>query len=105
MKKFDKLSYDEKAEVVSWFSNWLKNYTHEVIVKVLERRDEILANDFAMNLMKELFERETKENKDFSYSIDSLLNHFENFKEYNPHNHPITHSDSYRNVLYDMYIR
>lgn len=105
MKKFDKLSYDEKAEVVSWFSNWLKNYTHEVIIKVLERKDEILANDFAMNLMKELFERETKENKDFSYSIDSLMNHFETFKEYNPHNHPVTHSDSYRNVLYDMYIR
>ena len=105
MEKFDKLSYDEKAEVVAWFSNWLKNYTHEVIIKVLERRDEILANDFAMNLMKELFEREAKENKDFNSSIDSLMNNFETFKEYNPHNHPVTHSDSYRDVLYDMYIR
>ena len=37
--------------------------------------------------------------------IEVLFTDYEEFKKYNPHNHPLQHSDSYRDVLYDMYIK
>ena len=61
MRKFEELKRDERDEIVLLFANWLNQYTHEVIVKVIERRDEIINNEFAMNLLKELKEREEKE--------------------------------------------
>ena len=104
--KFNEIeSIKEKNEIVLLFSNWLKRYTHEVIVKVIERKDEIINNEFAMKLLKELKEREEKEVIYFNDSIDSLMFDFENFKEYDPHTHPLTHSNSYRDILYDMYIK
>lgn len=105
MKKFDELKLDERNEIVMLFSTWLKGYTHEVIVKVMSRRDEILNNDFAMNLLKELKEREEKEYNDFMHSVGNLFYDFETFSEYDPHNHPLTHARSYRDILHDMYIK
>ena len=86
------------------FANWLKNYTHDVIMRVMEQRDEITQNEHAMKLLEELYEREQAEAHDFERSIDHLFSDFETFKEYNPHNHALSHSGSYRSVLYDMYI-
>lgn len=105
MKEFATMEWNEQKEIANIFANWLKLYTHEVIVKVLEKRNEIINNDFAMNLMRELYDRETKERDEFTDSIRSLLNNFETFSEFDPHNHALTHSKSYRDVLYDMYIR
>lgn len=104
--KFNEIeSIKERNEIVLLFSNWLKRYTHEVIVKVLDRTDEIINNEFAMKLLKELKEREEKEIIDFNNSIDSLMTDFDEFKQYDPHIHVLTHSNSYRDVLYDMYIK
>ena len=105
MKAYNELDYHEQKVVASWFATWLRAYTHEVIIRVLEQRDEILANDFAMNLLKELHERSIKEHEDFSRSMDNLLANFDTFKEYDPHNHVLEHSKSYRDILHDMYIR
>lgn len=105
MKKFEDLTRDERDEIVLLFSNWLRHYTHEVIIKVMEKRDEIINNEFAMNLLKELKEREEKEKADFDNNIGSLFYDFEDFTEYDPHNNPLTHAGSYRDILYDMYIR
>lgn len=105
MKKFENLTFDERKEVVELFGNWLKNYTHEVIVRVMEKRDEILANDFAMNFLRELKNREEKEQEDFNRSIESLMEDFDKYNQYDPHNHPLEHAKSYRDVLYDLYIR
>lgn len=105
MKTFKELKFDEQKQTVELFSNWLKPYTQEVIMRVMEKAEEILNNDFAMNLLKELNTREQKEKEDFSSSINSLFSNFNTFKEYNPHNHPIDHAQSYRDVLYDMYIK
>ena len=33
-----------------------------------------------------------------------LLENFEEFKQYDTHSHILTHSKSYRDILYDMYI-
>ena len=104
-KKIEDMDREELSSITSLFSTWLKPYTHEVIVKVMERREEIINNKFAMQLMTELFVREEAEAKDFNRSMRQLLTSYNTFKEYDPHNHVLEHSKSYRDVLYDMYIR
>jgi hypothetical protein len=105
MKKYNELSREEKREVTELFANWLKDYTHEVIIKVMARAEEIINNEFAMNLLKELRFREVKEEKDFTYSIESLFDSYDTMKEFDVHNHPLEHSKSYKDILADMYIR
>lgn len=105
MRRFEEMNREEKKEVVLLFNNWLKDYTHEVIIKVMEKREDIINNDFVMKLLRELKEREEKEADEFKNYIDWLLFDFEAYKEFNPHNHVTTHSNSYRDILYDMYIR
>lgn len=103
--KIEDLSYTERKEVARLFGNWLKKYTGAVVVKVMARSEEILNNEFAMHLLKELSDRQDKEEKAFVDHMESLLEHYDDFKEYDPHNNPLEHSNSYRDVLYDMYIR
>ena len=105
MKKFENLDYSERKEIAKLFASWLRCYTHEVIVKVLERRDEILNNEATMHLLRELHERSEKEHNDFVMSLGCMLEAFDDFREYDPHNHATTHAGSYRDVLYDLYIR
>lgn len=105
MKKIKDLTFEEKKEIDALFANWLKRYSHEAILRALSHREDIINNEFAMNLLKELKKRDEEELKDFERSIASLLGSFEDYKEYNPHNHPLTHADSYRDILYDMFIR
>ena len=106
MRTFEEIAdRAERDDIVLLFANWLNHYSHEVIIKVLEKRDEIINNEFAMNLLKELKKREEEERTDFNNSMGSLFNNFDDFKEYNPHNHPLTHANSYRDILHDMYIR
>ena len=107
MKTLDKLelSLEERNEITELFANWLQPYTHEVIVRVMEKREEIINNEFAMNLLRELKTRSEKEEKDFAHSVGHLLFSFDDFKEFDPHNHPLSHAKSYRDILHDMYIR
>lgn len=105
MKKFEEMDHSEQREVSEMFAAWLGSYTHEVIVKVIARRDEIINNDFAMGLIKELKERTDIERKEFSQSIEFMMKDFDGFSKYDPHNHALSHAKSYRDVLYDMYIR
>ena len=105
MKKFEDFTYDEQKEIRELFANWLKEYTEEVIYRVMERAEEIINNEFAMNLLMELAKREKEESEDFYRSISRLLDNIENAKTCHPHNHPLTHAGSYRDILYDMFIR
>ena len=105
MRRFEELTREERNEIVLLFANWLNQYTHEVVVNVMEKREDILNNEFAMNLLRELKERDEKELKDFNHSIGNLLGDFDTYKEYNVHSHPTTHANSYRDILYDMYIK
>lgn len=105
MTNYNEMTYSEQQKVAELFANWLKNYTKEVIMRVMAQRDDILANEFALKLLRELKEREDNEQEDFKRSMESLLDHFDIYKEYDPHNHVLEHSNSYRDVLYDMYIR
>lgn len=105
MKKFEDMKLEERKEVVALFGCWLSHYTQEVIVKVMEKSEEIINNEFAMNLLRELKKREDEEVEDFNRSLESLFGSFDTFKEYDPHNHPLTHSKSYIDILHDMYIK
>lgn len=104
MKHFMDLDHCEQVKIGGLFSNWLCQYTHDVICRVTAKVDEIINNDFAMKLLEELRLREDSERVDFELSIRYLMNNIDD-KDYDPHNHPITHSRSYRDVLYDMYIK
>lgn len=105
MKPFNELKLDEQRNIAELFAIWLEPYSHEVIVRVMEKREEILNNTFAMDMLNELRIREKKEQEEFKESMESYLRNFEDYKQYNPHNHVLTHSHSYRDILYDMYIR
>ena len=103
--EFKEMKFTERTEIVELFSVWLKPYKHEAICRVMEQADEIINDERTLDLLRELKTREEKEADDERRSIESLLQDFEVFKEYEVHNHPITHSQSYRDILYDMYIR
>ena len=105
MKKFNELKYEEQKEITALFANWLDMYTDEVIKKVLARADEIINNEMAMHLLRELKTRDEKESVDFNRSIRSLLDNYETFAEHKVRATCLTHANSYRDVLYDMYIK
>ena len=96
----EKLSAEEVA-------NWLGYYTHEVIARVMAKFEEIENNECAVHLIKELYRRTLKQKedelKDFKYLMNKECR--KKFIEYDIHNHPIEHAYSYRDVLYDMFIR
>lgn len=105
MKKFMELKTEEKKEVAELFVNWLNMYTDEVVKKVLADADEIINNETAMHLLRELKAREEKERNDFAREINFLLFDFESNSECGIRCTALTHASSYRDVLYDMYIR
>lgn len=103
-----KLSYSERQEMAKLFENWLSIYTEEVIEKVMRRYEEIVENEFVMNILKELYERDNKEKEDRIDSFEFMIRDAEESKFGNTwgvHNNCITHAHSYRDILYDMYIR
>ena len=105
MMRFDDMTVEEQKNVSVLFSNWLKCYTHDIIVNVIAKRDEIINNTFVMDMLRELKEREERESNEFTKDIRYLLMDYDAYKEFDPHIHPLTHSNSYRDILYDMYIR
>ena len=105
MKKYEEMTIKEKDEVIELFSNWLEPYSMDAINYVLKRKDDVISNDFAMNLLIELKEREEKEKNEFKNDIGYLFDSYDEFKEYDPHIHLLTHGKSYRDVLFDMFIK
>ena len=105
MKKFNERDYSERKEIVQLITNWLQPYTHKVVVRVLERQEEIINNEQTMKLLKELYVREEKEYKELYDRMFLLMENYEENKSCDVHNHPLIHADSYRDILYDMYIK
>ena len=105
MRKFNELDYTEQKEIAALFYNWLKDYSEEVIKYVLPKTDEILSNDMAMMMIRELKEREEKENSELFNDIRHMMEDYDTWSKHSLRNNCLTHAGSYRNVLYDMYIR
>lgn len=91
------------ASMHELFANWLRPYVHAIIKDVILRKDKIISNEYAVGLLRELYWRELDERSDFESDIRMMFDH-PDFTKYDPHTHPLTHSESYRHILYDMYI-
>lgn len=105
MKKFSEASYSEQREIKEWVFTWLNRYVDDIIKEVLSKADEILNNDMALTLLKELHERETEEEERTKSQISSLIDDFETWSKYSVRHRYVSHSNSYRDVLYDLYIK
>ena len=102
--KYNEMTLTEKEDIAALFENWLGMYTEEVIAQVAKRTDEIINDEFSMNLIRELKVRQDKEKEERKSQFDYILRSAGR-NTFGVHNHPLTHSKSYRDVLYDMYIR
>lgn len=111
MTTIKNMNYDEQKEFAELLNNWLKMYTGDVLKHVAPRFDEIAQSEFAMSLLRELKAREDKETKEEISTIKSLLYEIQNEKEMSDvyfrgyHSHCLTHSGSYRDILWDLYIK
>lgn len=111
MKTIKEMTREERKEFAELLNNWLKMYTGEVLKKVAPRFNEISQNEMAMHLLRELKERDDKEDKEefksIEYIVESEVYEYEvgdlHYECY--HNHCLTNAKSYRDVLYDLYIR
>lgn len=98
--KIEERTKEERQEIAELLTTWLKMYTYEVIKEVMLSADEITSNETTMALLRELKKREEAEHEEFKTSL-----YYGSWVESDPNKCSLLHSDSYRNVLYDMYIR
>lgn len=110
MKKLNEMSYEDQKHIAELFKCWLSNYTEEVNAKVLPHAEEIINNEMAMYLLEELKTRTEKEKKELNDSYNHIIYQMANGYDIsltveNIHNHCLTNAESYRDVLYDLYIK
>ena len=110
-KKLAEMDWKEHEELAALLEPWLGQYRKEIIDHAINQMDDILANDTAMMMIRELGIRAEKERKDRKQSIlfafrNIAENDMDGYKIHMEaiHNHCLEHSESYRNVLYDMYL-
>ena len=89
---------------------WLGCYTDEVIHRVLLRMDEIVNDPLTMKLINELYVRTKEVEKravsEWRYELMRLAADEEKYENDGLfHLYPQEHPESYRDVLYDLYIR
>lgn len=94
----------EQKEFAKKLQVWLGEYTQEVFERVMKQMEEIINNEFTLKMIDELYERTLKEQEEEIRHIEYVLG-YDNSNLSGFHNHPLEHSDSYRDVLYDMYIK
>ena len=95
------MNKDYEIKIVS---NWLKNYSNEVVVRVMEKYEQIINDKTTYTMLSKLYEEENKEEETFIHDIGYMVKYgikdetkdMLRFGEY---------SQSYREVLYDLYIR
>lgn len=82
---------------------WLSTYTDDVINHVMSQIEDIKNNEFARTLIHELYVRSEKERKSFIDGVYiALISADGGNRAF--HLNVLTHSNSYRDVLHDMYI-
>lgn len=96
-----------EVDFKNYVNNWLKEYTNEVIHRVLKNIKEIRDSDFACWMLKELYIREEKSLTNFKFIMNVMIDEYtkKGKADNNPRLNVLEHPQSYRDVLYDMYIR
>lgn len=93
-----------KEYAIKIVANWLKNYSSEVVVRVMKNYDTIINDKTTYTLLSKLYEKENKEEVDFIIDIKNIV-------EYGVKDETLDmlrigeYSQSYRDVLYDLYVR
>ena len=93
-----------KEYAIKIVANWLKNYSSEVVVRVMKNYDTIINDKTTYALLSKLYEKENKEEVAFISDIRNIV-------EYGVKDETLDmlrigeYSHSYRDVLYDLYIR
>ena len=85
-------------------ANWLKNYSNDVVVKVMEKYEHIINDETSYAILSKLYEEETKEEEIFIHDIEYMVK-YEITDETKDMLRIGEHSRSYRKLLYDLYIR
>ena len=93
-----------KDYAIKIVANWLKNYRNDVVARVMKNYDIIINDKTTYEMLSRLYEKENKEEVKFIMDI-------ENIAEYGVKDETVDmlriceYSQSYREVLYDLYIR
>lgn len=106
--KLKDMDYKTRNELAELLEAWLYMYTDECVVRVMNRLDEITENEMAMHMLRELKKRQEEEKKQRKDAIGFLFYRLQEGKINDAgtfHNHCLEHSSSYRDVLYDLYIK
>ena len=93
-----------KDYAIKIVSNWLKDYNNEVVVKVMEKYEQIINDKTTYTMLSKLYEEENKENETFVHDIEYMIK-FGIKDETKDMLRLGEYSRSYRDVLYDLYIR
>ena len=95
------MNKDYEIKIVA---NWLKYYSNEVVVKVMEKYEQIINDKTTYTILSKLYVEENKEEKTFIHDIEYMVKY--GIEEDTLDMLRISeHSQSYREVLYDLYIR
>ena len=98
-----------REELILDIAYFCKPYVSSICDVVVSQIETILENEYIRRLLHELRIRGEKETKEFNNKIGWRIYeviHQEIFQtEFDIHNCCMTHSSSYRDVLYDMLIR
>lgn len=92
------------VEGIKIVANWLKNYSNEVVVRVMKNYDTIINDKTTYTMLSKLYEEENKEEETFIHDIEYMVK-FGITEETKDMLRLGEYSRSYREVLYDLYIR
>ena len=91
-------------EAIKFVANWLKDYSNEVVVRVMKNYDTIINDKTTYTMLSKLYEEENKEHEIFIQDIEYMVE----FGIKDDTKDMLRLGDcsrSYRDVLYDLYIR
>ena len=95
------MNKDYEIKIVA---NWLKDYSNGVVVMVMEKYEEIINDKTTYKMLSKIYEEEKKEEETFIHDIAYIVK-FGIKDETKDMLRFGEHSRSYREVLYDLYIR
>ena len=85
-------------------ANWLKDYNNDVVISVMEKYEQIINDKTTVTMLSKLYEEENKEEETFIHDIEYMVK-FGIKDETKDMLRLGEYSRSYRDVLYDLYIR
>lgn len=98
---------DNEEEIILDIANFCAPYINEVCNKVASQFKKIIENEHILHLLHELRVREEEERGEFVRAIRYRIYNWGDISidKFDIHNNALSHSKSYRDVLYDLLIK